>query len=191
MARVRLNAALGSFVGEVGNLVFWQRYGRTFASQKPEARTPQYTEAQKVVLDRFRKATSYARAVMADPDAREAYDAAAKERQIPVQNVIIADYLTAPSVDQIDLSGYDGRAGGSIRIRASDDFDVTGVHVSIVGAEGQPIEHGPALLTSMNRGKWVYTSTISIPAGTTIRVEATAADRPGNTAGKSEDMIVR
>ena len=189
MARVRLNPALDSFVGEVGNLVFSKRYGRTYASEKPEITPQQFTEAQKAVHIRFHHATNYARIVMADVEAREPYESVAKEKGLPVQNVIIADFLRPPSIDQIDLNGYDGSAGGKIRIRASDDFDVTGVNVAISDSEGQVIEQGPAILSSMNWGRWIYTTTLSVPAGAHIRVEATATDRPGNTATKSEEMV--
>ena len=190
MARVNLNPALGDFRGELGNLVFWERYGKKYASRKPDIRPRQPTDAQKEVHKRFRQATLYAKTVMADPEERSSYEMAAKERKLPVQNVVVGDYLTAPSVDQIDLSGYDGRAGGTIRIRASDDFDVMGVGVAISTSEGQAIEQGPAVLTSMNWGRWIYTTTTSVPAGVHVRVVATATDRPGNTATKSEDKVV-
>ena len=104
--------------------------------------------------------------------------------------MIIADFLTAPLVDQIDLNDYSGRAGDTIRIRASDDFEVAGVTVSISGSEGQPIEHGAAVLSSMKWGRWLYTTTTSVAAGTQVRVEATATDKPGNRAAKAEDIVV-
>ena len=78
----------------------------------------------------------------------------------------------------------------TIRVRASDDFEVAGVTVSISGSEAQPIEHGVAVLSSMKRGRWVYTTTTSVAAGTQVRVEATATDKPGNTATKAEDIVV-
>ena len=190
MARVRLNPALASFLGEVGDLVFKMRYGKVYAAQKPDSKPHSSTDAQKSARMRFRQATVYAKQVMADPEEREPYELAAKKKQTLIQNVIIADFLTAPSVDQIDLRCYDGRAGGTIRIRASDDFDVTGVTVSISGSEGEPIEHGAAVLSSMAWGRWVYTTTASIPAGTNVCVEATATDGPGNKATKSEDTVV-
>ena len=190
MARVKLNPAFASFVGEVGNLVYSMRYGRTYVSEKAEISPKKITEAQMAVRRRFRQATMYARTVMADPEARAPYAIAAKARGMPLQNVAIADFLNGPSVDQIDLSKYTGLAGGMIRIRASDDFDVTGVGVTISGDEGQPIERGPAILTSMNWGRWIYTTTTSVPAGTHIHVEATATDRPGNNSTMSEDMVV-
>ena len=190
MAQVELNPALAIFRGELGNLIFKMRLGRMYVSRKPDSQPRILSPAQKSAQMRFRQATVYAKRVMADPEDRMPYELAAKEKQTLTQNVIIADFLTAPSVDQIDLSNYDGRAGGTIRIRASDDFEVTGVTVSISGNEGQPIEHGAAVLSSMKWGRWVYTTTTSVGAGTCLHVEATARDKPGNTTSKAEDIVV-
>jgi len=43
----------------------------------------------------------------------------------------VADFFNAPSVDQVDLSGYSGAAGDVIHIRANDDFDVATVAVDL------------------------------------------------------------
>ena len=66
---------------------------------------------------------------------------------------------------------------------------MTGVNVAILDSEGRIIEQGPAILSSMNWGRWVYTTTQSVSTGTHVRVEATATDRPGNTATRSEEMV--
>jgi hypothetical protein len=47
-------------------------------------------------------------------------------------------------VDEIDLSVCTGKAGGPIRIRASDDVEVKGVEVSITDSNGTVLERGPA-----------------------------------------------
>ncbi len=190
MARVKLNPALASFVGQVGDFVFKMRHGKIYAARMPDAASSQQSDAQQAVRKRFRLATAYARMVMGDPEAREHYDLAAKARQLPVQNVIIADFLTAPSVDKIDVRQYHGRPGDAISVTVHDDFDVSGVNVSISGDEGRIIEQGPAAVVSMNWGLWIYTSTASVPPGTQVRVEAVVRDRPGNTGVKSEDMMV-
>ena len=190
MAQVELNPALAIFRGELGNLIFKMRLGRMYVSRKPDAKTRILSPAQKAAQVRFRHATVYAKQVMSDPERKTPYDLAAHERKTLTQNVIIADFLTAPLVDQIDLNDYSGRAGDTIRIRASDDFEVAGVTVSISGSEGQPIEHGAAVLSSMKWGRWLYTTTTSVAAGTQVRVEATATDKPGNRAAKAEDIVV-
>ena len=190
MARVELNPALAIFRGEVGNLIFKMRWGRMYVSRKPDAKTRILSPAQKAAQVRFRQATVYAKQVMSDLERKTPYDLAAHERKTLTQNVIIADFLTAPSVDLIDARGYEGRPGGTIRIRASDDFEVAGVRVSISDGDGRTIEQGAATLSSMKCGLWVYAATESVPAGTRVRVQATATDGPGNTGMKAEEFVV-
>ena len=190
MARVMINPFLLSFLGSVGDIVFKERYGMVYASRRPVAKRREFNAAQKAAQERFRQATRYAAKVMADPQARVPYDMAAEENETHVQNLIVADFLNAPSVDEIDLRGYDGRAGSTVRIRASDDFDVTAVTVSILETTGGPIESGVAILSAMNWGDWVYAATTSVSAGTRVRIEVTAKDRPGNTVTKSADTVV-
>ena len=124
---------------------------------------------------------------MADPVARAAYDMAGKEEDRSVQNLIMADFLRAPSVDEIDLGEYDGQAGSRILIRASDDFDVTGVEVVISAVTGGEIERGAAIPSSTDLDSWVYTATASVP-DTHVRVEVTAIDRPGHKTTKVENV---
>ena len=86
--------------------------------------------------------------------------------------------MNAPTVQHIDISGYRGRAGDTIAIRAVDDFSVTKVSVQIRNAAGTLIEEGEA---AKGLNCWRYRVTVpnlSI-SGSTIR--ATAFDRPGNT----------
>jgi len=78
----------------------------------------------------------------------------------------------APAANPLD------QAGQTLRITASDDFEVTGVEVTITGANGQVIERGPAGFEP-SIGRWVYTTSVAAPAGEQLIIEATAMDRPG------------
>jgi hypothetical protein len=69
-------------------------------------------------------------------------------------------------------------------IRASDDFEVIGVDVSITEAEGKAVEEGAAVKTPV--GLWKYTAKTAVPTGTAVRITVTASDRPGHTASKTE-----
>jgi hypothetical protein len=61
--------------------------------------------------------------------------------------------FNAPSVDEVDVSGYKGAVGDPIVIRAHDDFDpsavlragVMGVAVALTQADGGAIESGAAV----------------------------------------------
>ena len=184
MAQVKFNPALEYFVGQVGELIYKTRNGRRYVSRKPDYTHLQFNDAQKFNQQRFGRATRYAKEVMADPRARTPYEAAAKEKGASVQNLIVADYMGVPSVDEIDMREYNGQAGGKILIRASDDFEVKGVDVVISGPTGEEIEKGAAVRSPMGDYCWVYTATVTVPAP--VRVEVTAADRPGNRTTKVE-----
>ena len=83
MARQKHNAVMyntrGMFAKQV---VFKERGGRVYVSGPPntnENRVP--TDPQKVIQDRFKEATSYAKSVMEIPDLKAAYKKVANPRQ--------------------------------------------------------------------------------------------------------------
>lgn len=99
----------------------------------------------------------------------------------------IAYFLHAPAVDEIDLSSYTGKAGEAIRIRASDDFEVTGIEVSITDSNGAVLERGPAARVD-GMPAWSYPTTTDLPAGQQVSIEVTATDRPGHKGTKSQPV---
>ena len=74
--------------------------------------------------EQFKLAAGYGKAALADPATKALYETVAKGKGIPVFALTIADFFNAPAVDEIDLSAYTGKAGETIRVRASDDFEV-------------------------------------------------------------------
>jgi hypothetical protein len=110
----------------------------------------------------------------------------------------VADFFNAPSVDEVDLSGYAGAVGDAIVVRASDDFDpsitlragVTGVRVAIAKADGTAVEEGAATETPTGRCRWVYTATAAVDTGTTVRIAVAATDRPGGVGEAEEEKTV-
>ena len=190
MAKVKLNPILEGIRGQVGDLVF-KRYGEgVVISRKPDFEGREWTEAQLAARERFRQAALYGKMVMADPEAKAVYEEAAKAKGKPVFSLTVADFFNAPSVDEVDLSGYAGAVGDEIVIRASDDFDVVGVSVALTDAEGNAIESGEAAETAPNSGRWVYTATAAVSTGTTVRIAVTATDRPGGAAAAEEEKAV-
>jgi len=190
MAKVRLNPILEQIRGQVGDLVF-KRYGEEVViSRKPDLSGVEPSEAQLAARERFRQAALYGKMVMADPETKTIYEEAAKAKGKPVFSLTVADFFNAPSVDEADLSGYSGAAGDEILIRASDDFEVMGVSVQITDAGGGEIEHGEAVETPADSGRWVYAATANVPTGTTVRIAVTALDRPGGVAEAEEEKTV-
>lgn len=187
MAKIKVNPILEQIRGQVGDLVF-KRYGdKVILSRKPDTEGRQVTEGQSAARGRFREASVYGKLVMADAESKGVYEKAAAAKGQPVFSLIMADFLNAPSVDEVDLSGYRGQIGDLIAIRAHDDFQVVGVHVLIERQDGQVIEQGDASETG---GRWHYTATQAVPTGTTVRITVTAKDRPGGKGETQQEKAV-
>ena len=187
MAHTQLNPVLINIRGKIGDLVFKRQNGGTVISKLPSFDGRESTEAQKAIQQKFRQAVIYGKMVMADPATRALYAEAAKEDHKPIFSLTVADFFNAPTVDEVDLTKYNGDVGSEIAVRASDDFDVIEVEVSITDTEGRPIEHGPAAKSVADPGRWLYKATARVAPETAIRVEVTATDRPGHKGSKTEE----
>jgi hypothetical protein len=117
--------------------------------------------------------------VLADPEARALYEEAAAAEGKPIFSLTVADFFNAPTVDEVDVSAYTGAAGDEIVVTAADDFDVAEVQVALTDDGGAELESGAAAETPADSGRWVYTATMDVAAGTTVRIAVTALDRPG------------
>src|SRR5262249_30723575 len=92
----------------------------------------------------------------------------------------VRDFMTPPSIGRVDLQPVAGQSGQLIRIEATDDSRVMSVQVVVRHAVSDAIlEQGPAA-PSTTADQWLYTTTTTMAGGTSILVEATANDRPGN-----------
>lgn len=190
MAKVKLNPILEQIQGQVGDLVF-KRYGDgVVISRKPDLEGQVATEAQLAVRDRFREAALYGKMVMADAETKALYAEAAKAKGKPVFSLTVADFFNAPTVNEVDLSGYGGAVGDAIVIQATDDFDVAAVAVALTNAAGDVIEAGAAVETPADSGRWIYSAQTAVAAGTTVRIGVTATDRPGGMGEASEEKII-
>ena len=190
MAKVKLNPILEQVRGQIGDLVFRRYEDQVVISRKPDFEDQTATAAQVAQRERFREAALYGKMVMADPETKALYVEAAKAKGQPVFSLTVADFFNAPSVDEVDLSGYAGGVGDTILIRARDDFDVTGVNVSLTDGDGAAIESGAGLETAAGSGQWVYTATTAVATGTTVRIAVTASDRPGGVGTATEEKAV-
>jgi hypothetical protein len=185
MAKVKLNPILEKIHGKVGDLVFKNYGNEMIIGRKPDRSGIQPTEAQLEHQERFRQAVLYGRLVMADPDKKAFYEQAAKVKGKPLFSLTVADFFNAPVVDEVDISNYGGVAGDPIVVRAHDDFKVSRLLV-MVSSSGDEIESGEAVETPSASGRWVYTTTNSVPQGSTVRIAVTVSDQPG---GKGEATL--
>ena len=190
MAKVKLNPILEQVRGQVGDLVF-KRYGdEVVISRKPERPETPPTERQLETRERFRHATVYGRIAMADPESKALYESAAHEKGVPLFSLAVADFFNAPSVSEIDLSGYGGKAGDRIVILAHDDFQVTGVTVMLADGAGNELESGAAVETPARSGRYQYSATTDVTPGTAVSVRVTVTDRPGTEVRVEEGKRV-
>jgi hypothetical protein len=184
MAKVKLNPVLEGIRGAIGDLVFRHHGEEVIVGRKPDPSNTPPTAGQQAVRERFKLAALYGKTVMADPDSKQLYTTAAKAKGIPVFALALADFFNAPAVDEIDLAAYTGKAGDPIKVRAHDDFALTGVAVAIRGTDGTVLEQGAA--AAGTDGAYSYTATQTLTAGQNVVIEVTATDRPGHKTTKTQ-----
>ena len=191
MAKVKLNPIVEEVSGGFGNIVFRASKGKTVLCRKPDFSNTEISEDQAAHRERFRQAVAYGRSVMADADLRAIYSQAAERKGMPVFALTVADFFNAPTLNEVDLSTYKGKAGDLIKIKALDDFGVASVHVTLTQVSGgTPIEGGYAVETAAGSGQWVYTATVSVSAGSNVNFNVVATDRPGGTAIETQSKSV-
>lgn len=106
-----------------GDLVFKRYHDEVIMSRTPDLSGKPPTAGQTAHRERFRLAVLYGNTMLADPEKREVYEASAKRKGLMAFAVTVGDFLDAPALEEIDVSGYSGRAGETIRVVATDDFD--------------------------------------------------------------------
>lgn len=185
MAKVKLNPIVEQVRGQVGQLVFRQSYGQQVVGRKADPSDHESTPGQIAARDRFREAALYGRVALANPATKKLYADAADKKGKPVFSMVMADFLNAPSIDEIDVSEYTGAQGSPISIRTEDDFMIDRVTVNISDVNGTQLENGDAALDP--NGRWVYAATSTVPAGTDVRITVTATDRPGSATVRDTD----
>lgn len=176
MAKVKKNVVMNGLSGMLADqvVVKQDKAGRTIITVKPTFRDDrEFSEAQQEQIEAFREAAQYAK-VAAKTEA--IYAEKAEDTPRSGYNVAIADWFHEPEVDEIDLSGWTGQAGQSIRIKALDDVKVERVTVLITDEADVLIEQGAAV--QEDGLWWVYTTTQA--ASGQPKVMAVARDLPGN-----------
>jgi hypothetical protein len=171
------NVVTRGYRGRIGNLIF-RRWGKkTVVSLAPDVANRKWSKVQKANRLRFRDAMAYARKALGDPDKLKYYRKKAKGMQT-VWNVAVADYMKKPQINEIDVHNYKGQAGNTIRVAARDNFQVAGVILSIVDAQGFEVEGGMAV--EMPNGNWIYKAMEPNPSWHGGRIVVRITDLPGN-----------
>jgi hypothetical protein len=178
MAKMKFNGFVDTIRGSVGGLVVRKgRRGKYTLCNKPDFSELTPSEAQAAQRKVFARAVDYGKSVMADPDKFAFYEGLAEQKDMPAFSLCVGAYLNPPTMDDLDLSQYQGKVGDSILITTHDDIGVVRVNVELTRTDGTSIERGQAV--ELGAGSWAYIATMPVATGTDIFIEANAFDRPG------------
>jgi hypothetical protein len=181
MAKVHNNIFVRGLSGAVGDqfVIRRTRSGKTIIANKPHfAEDRVFSAAQKTHQESFREASAYAKLAK----TQDLYIQKAMETGSIPYNLAISDWFGRPQVLEIDLKGWTGMLGQSIRVKARDNFRVVRLDVVIRDGEGKMLESGEAVPTAEGSLWWTYTTQAQVTMSSTPTVEATAQDLPGNTS---------
>jgi hypothetical protein len=184
MAKRRMNPVAGDIEGLVGDLVFYRRKGEPCVRRRPVREKP-FTRAEKKNQSRFGSAGRYAKAVLTDPIQEARYEKAAKGTKGSAQNLAVSDFMRFPKLTEIDLSGYTGRVGEIIRVRAEEGvLGAAGVKVVIADRAKATVEQGDAVVEADGLW-WAYAAQKELAPDQAVWITVTANDQPGNRTTKT------
>ena len=143
------------------------------------------TPTEKEHQDRFRAASEFAQSTLTDPKQRARYAAAAAKTGSTAHNVAVSDFMHAPVITEVDLTGFTGDAGQFIRIRAEEKkIGAAAVNVVIADRTQAVLEQGAASVA--NDGvTWWYSAQQEIPPDRSLWITVTAVDQPGHRTSKT------
>ena len=189
MSKVEMHAPFTTFSGTIGKLVYRNVRGKTIVAMRPTRKGPP-SEAALAYQQHFTRGSRWAKAALLDEEKGPFYQALGKKMEISAYAAAMSDFLKRPSLEALDLSEYAGQAGDHIYFMASDNGGVVKAMVTIEYENGNVFENGWAVEVGPGTGYWAYTvqSALPAPAGATLRVKASASDRPGNTVEVIEEI---
>ena len=184
MAKSVPNASAGKLKGRIGDLVYYELNGKPCVRGVPHREVPP-TPAEKNNRDRFRAASKFAPSTLTDPTQKARYSAAAAKTGSTAYNVAVSDFMHAPVITEVDLTGFTGGAGQFIRIRVEEKkIGAATVKVVIADRSQTVLEQGAASLE--NDGvTWSYTAQEEIPQDRSLWITITAVDQPGHRTSKT------
>jgi hypothetical protein len=186
MAKQKGNVVTHGMSGTIGGMLVFRQTATGTVIQSPPRVSGKESELQRAHRRKFQRATLYANVVTSDPETGALYASKAKKGQT-ARNVAVADYMHAPDIERVDVSGYHGQPGDVIRIEATDDFAVKEVKVVITNVDGAPVEEGFAIAEATGY-EWTYTATSVNDSLAGDRIEVYASDLPGNIT-KAEEVL--
>jgi hypothetical protein len=136
----------------------------------------QTNEARKAHEATIRESTTYANFAQ----TQDVYITKAKGIGVTPYYIALADWFEAPKVLEINVDGWTGKIGQTIRVKARDNVKVARVSVAIRDKDENVLEMGEATPSEPGSAWWNYTTKRLVPMRPFPIVEATAYDLPGN-----------
>ena len=172
MAKNRSNLITQGLTGTLGPSLAFRSLadGRTILCTRPDFSRRHLSPAQELHHRRFRQAATYARAAARSQPAYAQQAALTPLRN--AYNLALADWFHPPVIHTLE------RLVGRIFVRASDDFLVAGLTVTVFAPAGDLLETGQA--RSLDGCLWEYAPAAPLEPG--CRILAEARDLPGNLA---------
>jgi hypothetical protein len=179
----RLTNPFTDFDGQLGGVVFYHYRGKPCMRRAP-VRTKQSTPAEIKNQFRFKLASKYARAALADPASATRYVKAAQKTGRSAQNLAVSDYMLSPKLAEIDLSGYAGRTGERIKIVAV-ERDVGAAEVTVViGDRTKAVLEQGAAVVDPDAVTWWYAAKLNLPPDQPLWITITAVDQARNATSR-------
>jgi hypothetical protein len=144
------------------------------------------SEAQEENEDRFREASKYATTCMQIPEMKAMYEKGITRRKNNAHTVATTDFLNPPKIHYINVMD-NGPGGSAITIKATDDFEVKSVTVTISGADGKVMEEGAAIRNRLKRQMWRYETKMVFEKSKGTEIKATAEDHAEN---QTEGVVI-
>ena len=94
---------------------------------------------------------------------------------MPPNALLVSNYLTPPTIDHVELEGYQGRVGDRIRVLATDSIEVMDVTITVRARDGKVIESARA---SRDHDVWVFQATQPVGEVACV-IEIVARNRSG------------
>ena len=183
MAEVDNNIFVRGLSGSLGRqfVIRRTRSGKTIVTNMPTFDpNREFSQSQLAQQSAFKQASRYAKAAQRQP----VYAEKAKANHSTGYNMAIQDWFGKPEVLRIDVQGYSGQAGQTIRAEADDDTLVARLRV-VIHNNGVILEEGEAVRSESDPLVWSYVTTNAVQMSPKPLVDAHAYDLPGNIGGLS------
>ncbi len=185
MATIKNNALLKGASGKFGVTHVYRTVRGQLQMINTPTRNRKPSGSQQVMSSKLKRAARYWARVKKLPELVQAYEKRTTTALFSAYLVAVSDSMNSPTVHYIKADGYTGSIGDTITIKATDDFSVTRVIVTIENEKGKIVEQGDATRAYHNKPQiFKYTATVDNKTlkGTAINVRA--YDIPGNVGSK-------